>query len=185
MKKNLYSALIGSLVLQLLVTAARADDAYMLEPGDRLVVTVWKDPDLSREVLVAPDGDISFPLAGVLTAAGRSVDALSLELTNRLGTFIDEPVVTVSLTEVRGSRIYVIGKVGRPGMYLMDGAMDVMQALSLAGGMTTYADVDGIRILRRVNGVQQALRFEYDQVAKGRKLAQNVLLRSGDTVVVN
>ena len=162
-----------------------ADHEYTVKPGDRLIVTVWKDPDLSREILVAPDGEISFPLAGNLTASGLTVDDLSTEIAARLGEFIDEPVVTVSLIEVRGARIYVIGKVNRPGMYILDGTMDVMQALSLAGGMTTYADVDGIRILRRNGDRQVAYRFAYNEVARGKDLEQNILLESGDTVVVN
>ncbi|MEO1036538.1 MAG: polysaccharide biosynthesis/export family protein [Pseudomonadota bacterium] len=158
---------------------------YALEPGDRLTVTVWKDPDLSREVLVAPDGEIAFPLAGRLQAAGRTIKTVTEELTGRLEAFIEDPVVTVSLLEVRGSRVYIIGKVNRPGMYLLDGPMDVMQALSLAGGTTTYADVNDIRILRREGKAQKAYLFQYNQVSRGRKLEQNQLLLSGDTVVVN
>lgn len=167
--------------------SANADsDGYKLSPGDRLAVTVWKDPDLSREVLVAPDGGISFPLAGDLDTAGKTVSTLSQELTEALSEYIDEPVVTVSLLEVRGSRIYVLGKVNRPGVYVLDGSLDVMQALSLAGGMTTYADFDGIRILRRdEQGRVDVLRFAYSAVARGKNLEQNVLLQSGDTVVVN
>lgn len=162
-----------------------SETAYELTAGDRLLVTVWKDPDLSRELLVAPDGEISFPLVGALVASGRTVRQLSEELTSKLSEYIDDPVVTVALQEVRGSRVYVIGKVNRPGVYVLDGTLDVMQVLSLAGGMTAYADVNGIRILRRTEGKQVALRFAYNEVARGKDLDQNILLHGGDTVVVN
>jgi len=79
----------------------------------------------------------------------------------------------------------VIGKVNRPGVFVLDGELDVMQALSLAGGMTAYADVNGIRIIRRIDGESKALRFAYNEVARGKKLEQNILLQNGDTVVVN
>lgn len=165
--------------------AAAEGPGYELEPGDLLIVTVWRDEDLSREVLVAPDGQVSFPLAGRVRAAGRTVGALNEEIRSRLSEYIEEPVVTVALKEVRGSRIYVLGKVNRPGMYLLDRRMDVMQALSLAGGMTAYADADGIRILRREGEQQVSFVFQYNHVARGRKLDQNLLLKSGDVVVVN
>ncbi|MEL6368739.1 MAG: polysaccharide biosynthesis/export family protein [Pseudomonadota bacterium] len=185
---NLYKAVI-CVAAAVWITAAHpvlAEGAgYTLTAGDRLAVTVWKDPDLSREVLVAPDGAISFPLAGDLSASGKTVSEISAEITTRLSDYIDDPVVTVALLEVRGSRIYVIGKVNRPGVFVLDGELDVMQALSLAGGMTAYADVNGIRIIRRIDGESKALRFAYNEVARGKKLEQNILLQNGDTVVVN
>ena len=167
-------------------TGAFADPgAYELKAGDLLTINVWRDEDLTREVLVAPDGKITFPLAGRMQASGVTIEALTADLKARLAEFIDEPVVTIALTEVRGNRIYVLGKVNRPGMFLLDGAIDVMQALSLAGGTTTYADLDAIRILRREQDQQQAYLFQYNHVARGRRLDQNMLLMSGDIVVVN
>lgn len=182
-----YGAVLALLFLAAVVPspAPAQEPGYELEPGDMLVVTVWRDEDLSREVLVAPDGEISFPLAGRLSAAGRTVESLTEDLTARLAEYIEEPVVTVALKEVRGSRIYVLGKVNRPGMYLLDRSMDVLQALSLAGGMTAYADTDGVRIIRRQGDSQVAFRFEYNLVARGKELDQNLILQSGDVVVVN
>jgi len=161
------------------------DSGYEVQPGDILFVTVWRDEDLTREALVAPDGGMAFPLVGRLQVSDKTIDALTVELETALSEFIDEPVVTVAVKEVRGSRVYVLGKVNRPGMYLLDSDLDVMQALSMAGGTTTYADLDNIRILRREAGEQRAMVFEYNQVSRGRRLDQNVLLASGDVVVVN
>ena len=166
-----------------LAGTAHAEDRYQLKPGDLLDVTVWKEPELTREVLIAPDGFLTFPLAGTVRASGLNVSELEEELRSKLSTFITEPQVTASIRATNGSRVFIIGKVNRPGMYMLDGPMDVMQALSLAGGTTPFADLDDIRILRR-ESEQVALPFRYNQVAKGSKLNQNVLLRSGDTVVV-
>ena len=177
---------VGFLALLLItVGAAHSDERYRLKPGDVLDVTVWKEPDLTREVLIAPDGFLTFPLAGTVQASGLNVSELEEKLRTELSTFITEPQVTASIRSTNGSRVFVIGKVNRPGMYLLDGPMDVMQALSLAGGTTPFADLDDVRILRREPGNEQtALPFRYNQVAKGSRLNQNVLLQSGDTVVV-
>lgn len=161
------------------------DSGYQVQPGDILFVNVWRDEDLTREALVAPDGGIAFPLVGRLQVSGKTIDTLTIELESALSDYIDDPVVTVAVKEVRGSRVYVLGKVNRPGMYLLDSDLDVMQALSMAGGTTTYADLDNIRILRREAGEQRAMAFEYNKVSRGRRLDQNVLLTSGDVVVVN
>lgn len=170
----------------LCMRAANADGtpAYALQPGDVLAIGVWKEPDLQLEVMVRPDGGISFPLVGDLQAAGRSVDELRDLLTAGLGKFIPDPTVTVAVRQIGGNRIYVLGKVNRPGEFTFTRPIDVMQALSLAGGATSFAALDDIRILRRDGDRQRALRFRYSEVEKGRALEQNILLLSGDTVVV-
>lgn len=165
--------------------AAPAGSAdYQLQPGDVLSVQVWKETDLQAEVLIRPDGWMSFPLAGEMRAAGRSVDEVRADLEIRLRKLVPDAVVTVSLKLNAGNRIYVIGKVQRPGDFPLNRPTDVMQALSLAGGATPFADLDAIRILRRDGGRQMAIPFRYDDVARGRDLAQNIVLQSGDTVVV-
>ena len=184
-RKSIWLWIIALISMAIAAEGSAEESVYRLTAGDKLLVTVWKDPDLSREILVAPDGGISFPLAGDLVASGKTVHDIAELITSRLASFIDDPVVTVALQEVRGSRIYVIGKVNRPGVFVLDGSLDVMQALALAGGMTAFADGNGIRILRRIDGRQIALRFAYNTVARGKDLEQNVLLQSGDTVVVN
>jgi polysaccharide export outer membrane protein len=162
----------------------RPDESYKILPGDLLQVSVWKEPDLQLDLLVRPDGAISFPLAGEISTHNRSVSDIQKELTSRLARYINEPVVTVSIKEVLGNKIYVIGQVNDPGEFVVNPHVDVLQALSVAGGTTAFADLDNIRILRRINGVQSALSFNYKEVIRGRNLAQNVMLKSGDVVVV-
>ena len=166
-------------------TLCAADsEPYRIQPGDVLSVSVWKEQDLQGEVLVRPDGGLSFPLVGDLPAAGRTIEEQRRAVDERLRKFIPDPAVTIAVKQIGGNRIYVLGKVNRPGEYPFTRPIDVMQALSLAGGATSFAEVDGIQILRREQGKQTALRFEYSAVERGRKLEQNILLHSGDTVVV-
>jgi polysaccharide export outer membrane protein len=158
--------------------------AYRLQPGDVLFVDVWKEKELQQEVLVRPDGGFTFPLAGDVVAAQRSVEDLRTELETRLRHYIPDAVVTVGVKTVSGNRVYVIGKVTRPGDYMLVRPTDVLQALSLAGGMTPFADVNSIRVLRREHSTQTAFEFRYSDVEHGRHLEQNILLQGGDTVVV-
>ena len=158
--------------------------AYRLQPGDVVTVSVWKEEDLQREVLVRPDGALSFPLAGDLNVNGRTVEELRIDLVERLKRFVPDPVVTVAVKSIGGNRVYVIGKVARPGEFPFSSPIDVMQALSLAGGATPFAQINDIVILRRDNTGQRALPFRYGDVERGRNLQQNFLLKSGDTVVV-
>src|SRR5580698_4269919 len=162
------------------------DDAlhYRLQPGDLLVISVWKEKDLDTEALVRPDGGLSFPLVGDIDANGRTIEDVRLLLTQRLKPFIPDPVVTVLIKSIGGNHVYVIGKVTRPGEFPFSRPVDVMQALSLAGGTTPFAALNDIVILRRDNGVQRVLPFRYGDVERGKGLRQNVLLQSGDTVVV-
>ncbi len=159
-------------------------DGYVLRSGDLLLISVWKETDLQSEVLIRPDGGISFALAGELAAAGHTVGELTTLLETRIRKFIPDAVVTVTVKAAAGNRIFVIGKVTRPGDFPLTGPMDVMQALTLAGGATPFADVNGIRILRREGEHQTSIRFHYNDILHGRKLDQNILLQNGDTVVV-
>ena len=135
-------------------------------------------------MLFRSDGGITFPLAGEIDARGMTVDGIRKTLTDRLRRFIPDPVVTVAVKTIGGNRIYVVGKVNKPGEFPFSNSVDVMQALSLAGGTTPFAALNDIVILRRQNGRLQALPFHYAKVAGGHDLAQNILLQSGDTVVV-
>lgn len=165
-------------------SASPARSAYRLQAGDIVTISVWKEQDLQREVLVRPDGALSFPLAGELDVDGRTVEELRANLVERLKRFVPDPVVTVAVKAIGGNRVYVIGKVARPGEFPFSSPVDVMQALSLAGGATPFAQVNDIVILRRDNAGQRALPFRYGDVERGKNLQQNFLLQSGDTVVV-
>jgi polysaccharide export outer membrane protein len=168
-----------------LLPAAWAQEAgYAVKPGDGLDVSVWKEPDLQRPVLVTPDGSFSFPLVGQVDARGKTVTDLQQVITERLSKYISDPVVTVSVREIRGNKVYVIGQVNRPGEFIVNPRVDVMQALSMAGGTTAFAALDDIRILRRTDAKQESLEFDYNAVARGKDLTQNIELRAGDIVVV-
>ena len=158
--------------------------SYKVLPGDVLQISVWKEPDLQLEVLVRPDGAFSFPLAGDIPTNDQSVVDLKEELSRRLGRYISDPVVTVSVKEVLGNKIYVIGQVARPGVFVVNPQVDVMQALSMAGGTTPFAALNDIKILRRSGGQQRAIAFRYNDVVKSNDLQQNIILQSGDVVVV-
>jgi polysaccharide biosynthesis/export protein len=162
-----------------------ADVSYTVKPGDTLMVSVWKEPDLQGPVLVRPDGMFSFPLAGQMDARNKTVAELQQELTAKLKKYISDPVVTVSIQEIKGNKVYVIGQVQKPGDFVVNPRVDVMQALSMAGGTTPFAALGDIMILRRTDsGQQQALPFKYTDVVRGRNLGQNIMLQAGDVVVV-
>ncbi len=165
------------------VTAA-ALPPYTVHPGDVLQVSVWKEPDLQLELLVRPDGGFTLPLVGEVAAAGKTAEMLREEIAQRLQSFVPDAVVTVALRQLSGHKIYVLGKVNRPGEYAVNRYVDVMQALSMAGGTTTYADLNDITILRRDGDQQRAIEFKYTQVSQGKRLEQNIILQSGDVVVV-
>jgi polysaccharide export outer membrane protein len=185
------TAILATVVLLFLsfqLTSAAEDgsfgETYTIQPGDVLDVSVWKEEDLVRQVLVRPDGGMSFPLAGDMQAAGKSVAELQTIITERLAKYIPDPVVTVSILKLDGNKVYVIGKVARPGEFLANRYMDVVQALSMAGGMTPYAADNKITVLRRENGKQRSIPFRYGDIEKGEDLEQNIILQSGDVVVV-
>jgi polysaccharide export outer membrane protein len=175
--------LTGSAGSVVLAGEARTD-GYKLQPGDVLQVVVWKETDLQSEVLIRPDGGMSFALAGDLQAAGLTTDELRAELETRVRKLVPGAVVTVSVKAPNGNRVFVIGKVLRPGDFPLVRPIDVLQAISMAGGVTPFASTNRIRVLRRDGKSQNSVRFRYDDVAKGRHLEQNIILQSGDTVIV-
>ena len=162
----------------------QATPAYLIQPGDILSISVWKEKDLETDVLVLPDGTLSFPLVGDIRAAGRTVPQVRQEVITRLAKYMPNPVVTVTVKQIQGNVIYVIGNVNKPGAFVANAYIDVMQALSLAGGMTPFASDNSIKILRRVNGTEAAIPFKYGQVEDGEHLRQNIVLQAGDVVVV-
>jgi polysaccharide export outer membrane protein len=166
------------------VAQAQQPADYRLHPGDQVEAAVWKEPDLTRTVIVRPDGKFTFPLAGEIVAAGRTVAQIQEDIASRLIKYIPEPVVTVSVTQIEGNRAYVIGQVNKPGAFVMNPSLTVLQALSLAGGTTPYASVNDIIIIRNSGGKSQSLPFRYSEISRGRNLEQNIRLESGDVVVV-
>ncbi len=157
---------------------------YRVGAEDVLEISVWREEDLKKEALVRPDGGISYPLIGEVQVAGKTVLEIRDEIAKRLEKFIPEPAVSVAIFKVGSQRVYVIGKVNKPGDFPVGRHVDVLQALSMAGGLTPFADANEIRIMRREGDRQVVLPFEYGRVVRGQKLEQNVQLRAGDVVVV-
>jgi polysaccharide export outer membrane protein len=157
---------------------------YLLGPEDVVMISVWKDEHLTRETVVRPDGMVSFPLVGDVPAAGRTVEDLRADLAKRLSKFIPNPHVSVAVTKLLSYKIYVLGRVNKPGEFLVGHYTDVLQALSLAGGLTPFAAENDITIVHRENGEQRVFRFRYGDAKKGKNLEQNILLQRGDVVMV-
>jgi len=161
-----------------------ADPSYIIGPMDVLEVQVWKEPDFSRQVLVRPDGKITLPLVGDILASGMNTMGLKALLSERLEDFVSKPEVTVIVLESRSKNFYIIGKINRPGTYPLNPDMTVLQAISVAGGLAEWADKDSIRIIRRSNGKDEILPFDYDKVISGKMLEQNILLKPNDTIII-
>lgn len=158
---------------------------YLLSPGDALDITVWKEEGLQKEqFLIAPDGSIIYPLIGSLTAAGRSINDLKELISHKLADYIADPSVSIKLLNNQGNSVFVIGKVNKPGQVSSARRIDVMQALSMAGGLTVFADDDDITVQRRVGDQIKVFEFDYSDVIDGDRLEQNILLEAGDTVNV-
>jgi len=166
------------------VIAKQSESNYQIGPQDVLQISVWKDEILSREVVVRPDGYVSFPLIGEVLAEDRPVDDVAEEMDERLTKFVSDPRITVAVSEVNSFKIYVIGKVNKPGEFKLGQYTDVMQALSLAGGLTPFAREGSIKILRRIHGSQTTFPFDYGDVLKGENLGHNIVLKRGDIVMV-
>jgi polysaccharide biosynthesis/export protein len=188
--KPWFFGLVFSLML-VGTTQATAEEAgyepgtYKVEPGDVLTISVWKEEGLLQEVLVRPDGGISFPLAGNIQAQGKTLEQIESIISQRLADYIADPVVTVSAKQLFGNKVYVIGKVNKPGEYPINRPTDVMQGLAMAGGMTPFSAVNSIVILRRhADGQQEAFPFRYGDVEDGDDLDQNIVLQPGDVIVV-
>jgi polysaccharide export outer membrane protein len=164
--------------------AFAADKPYHIGPGDILEISVWKDPNLSRQLVVPPDGIISFPLIEAIDVKNLTVAELKKIVTQKLSEFVPEATVTVMLIEINSLKAYVIGKVERPGEFPINMNTNVMQVLAMAGGLNAFAARGGIKILRYDNNKIINIPFDYGDVEKGKNLEQNIILIPGDVVVV-
>ena len=194
-KSRIFSAIlyVTFMFVALSVNAATKGDtenaspklaSYVIGPGDLLNISVWKEEGIEQQVLVKPDGGITFPLAGDINASGMTTMELTQELVKKLKRYIPNPNVTVSVLQAVSNKVFVIGKVNRPGEFKATGYMDVLQALTMAGGLTPYADSDEIKIIRRTEKGTMVKLFDYDDVTSGERLDMNIILQAGDTVVV-
>jgi polysaccharide biosynthesis/export protein len=174
-------------VLAVAATPASAQEPlpeYTFQPGDEFQIDVWREEDMQRVVIVRPDGKFSFPLTGEVIAVNRTPAEVQAEITQKLTPYIPEVVVTITVTNLEGNRIYVIGQVQTPGHFVMNPRLNVLQALSVAGGTTPFASPNDILVVRGRGQDQKILRFRYDDISRGRNLEQNVLLEAGDVIIV-
>ena len=178
----------GALAPLILAFSAHAQGVvadYRLHAGDKLDISVWKEAEMQRPaIVIPPDGKVSFPLAGQVMAAGRTVSEVRQEIEQHLKTFIPDPVVTVSIVDTTGNVAYVIGQVAKPGAMALNPGINVLQALALAGGGTAFAKLDSVIIIRGSQASQRVMPFRFGQVSEGKNLEQNIALESGDVVVV-
>lgn len=159
-------------------------DAYVIGPGDVLFISVWKNEAMTRTPTVLPDGNISFPLIGEVVAEGKTVAELKKEMEERLSRFVLDLVLSVEVRQINSILIYVIGRVNHPGRFALNTHVNVLQALSIAGGLNPFAKRNQIRIFRETGNTTAVFDFRYDEVSEGRHLEQNIRLRRGDVIVV-
>jgi len=157
---------------------------YVIGPGDVLSVVFWRDKDMSVDVVVRPDGKISMPLLNEVDASGQTPEQLRVALTAAAGKLIEEPNVTVVIKEIHSRNVYITGNVAKSGPYPLHGELNVLQLISMAGGLAEYADSKSIVIMRTQNGKNQSFKFNYKDVIAGKKVEQNIQLAPGDQVVV-
>jgi polysaccharide export outer membrane protein len=157
---------------------------YLIQPNDVLAIFVWKEPNLSMKVTVRPDGRISFPLVQDMQAAGLNPEQLKEKIENSLREYVEVPNVTVIVDAIQSYRIYVTGKVGKPGMIASEKPLSVLQAISLAGGFIEIANEAETVVIRGSGEGSVLYKFNYPEVIKGKNFSQNMLLKSGDVVIV-
>lgn len=183
MKKSL-NTLFVAVAFMATVFSVHAGDDYKLNPGDMLSISVWNEDALQKDLVILPDGSISFPLAGQLIAKDKTVLEVEEELKESLSQYLADPIVTVSVNAVSGNTIHILGKVLNPGVFPMNQPLDAMQALSLAGGLGVFAEENNIIILRRNGDQQETIPVYYARIKKGQALDSNVLLQSGDVMII-
>ncbi len=167
-----------------LAVAAEKPDIYQLHQGDTVLISVWREETLQRQVIVLPDGSITFPLIGRVEVAGLSTPEVERRITTKLKEFIPEPVVTVVIAGIDGNRAYVMGKVMHPGSLIINGPITVLQAISIVGGFDKFADEGGIKVIRAKSDSQEVFPVHYKEIISGKEMSTNILLKAGDTIVV-
>ena len=175
--------LAGSAQEQTSSSASGAAD-YRIGFGDILYISVWKDESLTRSVPVRPDGKISFPLIGELTAGGKSVNQLKEEIEKKISRYVPQPTVSVGVQAINSLLVYVIGRVNNPGRFVLNTNINVLQALAMAGGCNSFANTNDIKVFRETPAGKKILEFRYEDVTRGKRLEQNVTLQRGDVIVV-
>jgi polysaccharide biosynthesis/export protein len=165
--------------------STRSDDTFVIGDDDVLMISVWKEPDLSKQITVRSDGKISLPLIGDIQAADRTPSQLEMDVTDKLKNFITDPQVAVIVQEVHSLKFNILGQVSKPGSYPLLAGTTIVDAIATAGGLKDFAKKKGIYVLRpSTSGGETRIEFNYDDFLKGKNTKQNILLKSHDTVVV-
>ena len=159
-------------------------DDYVIGAEDVLGVQFWREPEMSGDVVVRPDGMITLPLLGDVKADGLKPNALRDQVKAAAGRFLTDANVTVIVRQVNSRKVYITGQVAHPGAYPLASPRTVLQALAMAGGVTEYAESDNISIARTEGGKTKLFKFNYKNVSKGKGIEQNIQLQPGDTVMV-
>jgi len=180
MLRLLFPALCALAVWPSITSANEKDATYLLNPGDVIFVSVWREDALKEEVHVLPDGSITFPLVGRVAVAGLDSTAVEKVIATKLEAFIPEPNVSVVVRDPKGNLVYAQGKVLKPGTVQLAGPTAVLQVLSMAGGLDKFADKDAIKIVRN----KKVLPVNYSDLISGRDMSTNYELQAGDTLVV-
>jgi polysaccharide export outer membrane protein len=157
---------------------------YIIGPGDILDISLWRDDALTKQVVVLPDGKISYPLIGEIIAGGRTIGDLKSEIAEKLVPYVPEPVLNIEVKQVNSMILYVIGRVNSPGRFVLNANVNVLQALSIAGGLNPFAKRSKIKIFRKQGDQTKVFPFNYDEVVDGVNLGQNITLQRGDVIVV-
>ncbi len=164
------------------------DSTYLIGPGDVLNISVWKDEALTKDVIVLPDGTISFPLIGLLKAEGKTVAQLKAEIEEKISQYVPEPVLNVEVKQVNSMLIFVIGRLNMlstvSGRLVLNANANVLQALAMTGGLNPFAKRNSIKIFRQEGGKTRIFPFHYDDVIEGKRLEENIELKRYDVIVV-
>jgi polysaccharide export outer membrane protein len=167
-----------------LVVAAEQSDSYHLHQGDTVLISVWREETLQRQVVVLPDGSVTFPLIGRVEVAGLSTPEVEQRITKKLKEYFPDPIVTVVIVGIDGNRAFVTGKVMHPGPLIISGPISVLQAISIVGGFDRFADENGIKVIREKSGGQEIFPVNYSDIISGKDMTTNIQLKAGDTLVV-
>ena len=165
------------------------EEGFVLGPEDVIEVVVWRTPDLSRQVIIRPDGKVSLPLIGDVPASGMTADQLASDIVERFKAYKENPSVSVNVMEVNSYYVFVVGEVNGPGKLPLKSYTTILQALSLSGGFTQYASRNDIQIIRNVTNAEGKIKelripLRYDDLISEEGSLYNLTLKSGDTIIV-
>jgi polysaccharide biosynthesis/export protein len=182
--RNISYVILFSLLILLLGNHGASAEPYHVGPGDVLEVSVWRDENLTRELVITPDNILSYPLIGNVNVANLSISEIRDVITRKLAEFIPDASVAVILKQINSLKVYVIGQVKNPGVFSITQETRVMQALAMAKGLTPFAAERDIHILRYTDKKTEKISFDYKEVVKGNHLEQDIVLKRGDVIIV-